>query len=75
MSLVGDVNAFEVTPPSGIIDSQTANIYVKPLISEASRDYKVQLKFTVRRSDGRMIAADDIVQTGGIYTIVLPRNN
>lgn len=75
VSLVGDVNAFEVTPPSGIINSQTANIYVKPLISEASRDYKVQLKFTVRRSDGRMIAADDIIQSGGIYTIVLPRNN
>ena len=75
VSLVGDVNAFEVTPPSGIINNHTANIYVKPLISEASRDYKVQLKFTIRRSDGRMIAADDIVQTGGIYTIVLPRNN
>ena len=75
VSLVGDVNAFEVNPPSGIINSQTANIYVKPLISEASRDYKVQLKFTIRRSDGRMIAADDIVQAGGMYTIVLPRNN
>ena len=75
VSLVGDVNAFEVTPSTGIIDSQTATVYVKPLVSSPTRDYKVQLKFTVRRSDGRMIAADDVIQKNGIYTIVLPRNN
>ena len=75
VSLVGDVNAFEVSPATGIIDNQTATVYVKPLVSSPTRDYKVQLKFTVRRSDGRMIAADNIIQTGGIYTIVLPRNN
>ena len=75
VSLVGDVNAFEVSPLSGIIDNQTATIYVKPLITSPVRDYKVQLKFTVRRSDGRMIAADDIIQANGKYTIVLPRNN
>lgn len=75
VSLVGDVNAFEVSPSTGTIDSQTATIYVKPLIDSPTRDYKVQLKFSVRRSDGRMIAADDVVQKNGIYTIVLPRNN
>ena len=75
VSLVGDVNAFEVSPATGIIDSQTATIHVRPLVSSPTRDYKVQLKFTVRRSDGRMIAADDMIQGGGIYTVVLPRNN
>ena len=75
VSLVGDVNAFEVSPTTGIIDNQTATVYVKPLISSPTRDYKVQLKFTVRRSDGRMIAADNVIQTNGIYPVVLPRNN
>ena len=75
VSLTGDVNAFEVSPSTGVIDTQTATIYVRPLISSPIRDYKVQLKFTVRRSDGRMIAADNIIQANGIYTIVLPRNN
>ena len=75
VSLVGDVNAFEVSPSTGIIDNQTATVYVKPLVSSPTRDYKVQLKFTVRRSDGRMIAADNIIQASGTYTVVLPRNN
>lgn len=75
VSLTGDVNAFEVSPATGIIDSQTATIHVRPLVSSPTRDYKVQLKFTVRRSDGRMIAADNMIQGGGIYTVVLPRNN
>ena len=75
VSLVGDVNAFEVSPSTGVIDTQTATIYVKPLVASPTRDYKVQLKFTVRRSDGRMIAADNIIQVNGIYTVVLPRNN
>ena len=75
VSLVGDVNAFEVSPATGIIDSQTATVYVRPLVSSPTRDYKAQLKFTVRRSDGRMIAADNIIQANGIYTVVLPRNN
>ena len=75
VSLTGDVNAFEVSPSTGIIDSQTATIHVRPLVASPTRDYKVQLKFTVRRSDGRMIAADNMIQGGGIYTVVLPRNN
>jgi hypothetical protein len=75
VSLMGDVNAFEVSPSTGIIDSHTATIHVRPLVSSPTRDYKVQLKFTVRRSDGRMIASDNLIQSGGIYTVVLPRNN
>jgi hypothetical protein len=75
VSLTGDVNAFEVSPATGIIDSQTATIHVRPLVSSPTRDYKVQLKFTVRRSDGRMIAADNMIQSNGTYTVVLPRNN
>ena len=75
VSLTGDVNAFEVSPSTGIIDNQTATIYVKPLITSPIRDYKVQLKFTVRTSSGRMIAADNVIQGNGIYTVLLPRNN
>ena len=75
VSLVGDVNAFEVTPSTGVISGQTETIYIKPLVASPTRDYKVQLKFNVRRSDGRMIAADNIIQGNGIYTVVLPRNN
>ena len=74
-SLTGDVNAFEISPSTGIIDSQTATVHLKPLIASPTRDYKVQVKFTIRRSDGRMIAADDLIQRNGVYTIVLPRNN
>ena len=75
VSLTGDVNAFEISPSTGIIDSQTATVHLKPLIASPTRDYKVQVKFTIRRSDGRMIAADDLIQRNGVYTIVLPRNN
>lgn len=75
VSLVGDVNAFEVSPSTGIIDTHTATVYIKPLVTSPTRDYKAQLKFTVRRSDGRMIAADNVIQINGIYTVVLPRNN
>ncbi len=75
VSMVGDVNAFTVSPSTGIIDSETATITIKPEIDSPTRDYKVQLKFTVRRSDGRLIVADNIIQSAGVYTVVLPRNN
>ena len=73
ISLTGDVNAFEVTPDNGEIDGNTAHISVKPLISDPKRDYKVKLKFAVRRADGRVITADEVQPT--VYTIVLPQNN
>jgi hypothetical protein len=75
VSLVGDINAFEVFPSTGIINSHTATIFVRPLVKSPTRDYKVKLKFTIRRSDGRMISADNIIQANGVYTVVLPRNN
>lgn len=74
ISLSGDVNAFEVTPDNAEIDGQTAHITVKPLVSDPKRDYKVKLKFAVRRPDGRVITADEEVQPV-VYTIVLPQNN
>ena len=74
ISLSGDVNAFEVTPDNAEIDGQTAHITVKPLVSDPKRDYKVKLKFAVRRADGRVITADEEVQPI-VYTIVLPQNN
>ena len=77
ISLTGDVNAFEVTPDNGEIDGNTAHISVKPLISDPKRDYKVKLKFAVRRADGRIITAEDIQGKNGqdAYTIILPQNN
>ena len=73
ISLTGDVNAFEVTPDNGEIEGNTVHISVKPLISDPKRDYKVKLKFAVRRADGRVITADEVQPT--VYTIVLPQNN
>ena len=73
VSLSGDVNAFEVTPDNGEIDANTAHITIKPLIKDPKRDYKVRLKFAVRRADGRVITADEVQSE--IYTVVLPQNN
>ena len=77
ISLTGDVNAFEVTPDNGEIDGSFAIINVKPKISDPKRDYKVKLKFAVRRPDGRVVSADDVQGRGGqnAYTIILPQNN
>ena len=62
ISLSGDIDAFRVTPDSGEIDARTAHIRVVPLIYDPKREYKVKLKFAVRRPDGRIIAADELVQ-------------
>ena len=78
VSLEGDVEAFSISPDNGEIDGNTATIIVKPLIAEPKRDYKVTLKFVVRKSDGRIIAADEVIQReGGVltkYAIILPSN-
>ena len=62
ISLSGDIDAFRVTPDSGEIDARTAHIRVVPLIDDPKREYKVKLKFAVRRPDGRIISADERVQ-------------
>lgn len=78
VSLEGDVDAFEVTPNNGGIDGSTATILIKPLVGDPKRDYKVTLSFAVRRSDGRVISANDPIQGIGEnmikYTIILPSN-
>ena len=78
VSLEGDVDAFSVTPNNGEIDGSTATILIKPLVGEPKRDYKVTLSFAVRRTDGRVIAANDPIQKIGDnivkYTIILPSN-
>lgn len=78
VSLEGDVEAFSISPDNGEIDGNTATITVKPLIAEPKRDYKVTLKFVVRKSDGRIIAADEVIQREGgaltKYAIILPSN-
>ena len=77
ISLTGDVNAFKVTPDNGEIDGGPATIAVYPRISDPKRDYKVKLKFAVRRPDGRVITAEDVQgkNSQDAYTIILPQNN
>ena len=58
----GDIDAFRITPDSGEINNSTAHIRVVPLIDDPKREYKITLKFAVRRPDGRIIAADELVQ-------------
>ena len=81
-TLTGDIDAFTLTPESGIIDGNTANIAItpKPEAMEMKRDLKVQVRFAVRRTDGRTIIADDMIQPENAedesvkYTIILPAN-
>ena len=58
----GDIDAFRITPDSGEINKSTAHIRVVPLIDDPKREYKITMKFAVRRPDGRIIAADELVQ-------------
>lgn len=75
VSLTGDIDAFEVSPSSGLIDGTTATVSIKPLVADPQRDYSVNVKFAVRRPDGRVIAADDVLQPADSkYTIVLSSN-
>ena len=62
ISSSGDIDAFRITPDSGEINKSTAHIRVVPLIEDPKREYKITLKFAVRRPDGRIIAADEMVQ-------------
>lgn len=80
-TLTGDIDAFTLTPESGVIDETTSTIAVtpKPEAMGLDRDVKVQLKFAVRRTDGRTIQADNMIQPDDQndyvkYTIVLPAN-
>ena len=80
-TLTGDIDAFTITPESGIIDGKETTIAVtpKPEAMGLNKDLKVQVKFAVRRTDGRTIAADEMIQpTNAVgyvkYTIVLPAN-
>lgn len=80
-TLTGDIDAFTLSPESGVIDETVSTITVtpKPEAMELDRDVKVQLKFAVRRTDGRTIQADNMIQPDDQddyvkYTIVLPAN-
>lgn len=76
-TLTGDIDAFEIYPESGVIDGGVATINVapKPEALGLQRDFKVKVKFAVRRTDGRTIAADDVLQPAGTeYTIILSAN-
>lgn len=79
VSLEGDVQAFAITDDvapiedaMGPIDGTSHSIRVVPKISNPDRDYVVQLKFVALTADGRVIAADDVVQDKDIYQLILP---
>ena len=79
VSLEGDVQAFTITDDvapiedaMGPIDGTLHTIRIVPKISNPDRDYVVRLKFVVLTADGRVLAADDVVQQDGIYQLILP---
>lgn len=80
VSLEGDVQAFTITddvPPiedaMGPIDGILHTIRIVPKISNPDRDYVVRLKFVVLTADGRVLAADDVVQgQNNVYQLILP---
>lgn len=82
VSLVGDIDAFEIIPDNGIIDGKEAKFVVRSKVDDPKREYQAKLKFAVRRSDGTVVSADvvlmDIDKDGDItddqYTIILSRN-
>lgn len=74
-ALEGDVDAFTLIDGEGAINGTAAIVKVAPAISNPVRDYKVELRFIVRKSDGTTLDADDFVQPDGKkYTIVLQKN-
>ena len=80
-TLTGDVDAFTLSPENGVIDGNVAEITLTPKLkaTDISKDLKVQVKFAVRRTDGRTISADDIIQPSSDpnyvkYTVVLAAN-
>ena len=74
-ALEGDVDAFTLIDGEGAINGTAATVKVAPAISNPVRDYKVELRFIVRKSDGTTHDADDFVQPDGKkYTIVLQKN-
>ena len=77
VSLVGDVDAFEIENNLGPIDGNLHRIMIKPKILSPERDYSVKLQFMVMTANGDTHLAD-LVQTQGhgeIYSIVLQKAN
>ena len=82
VSLEGDVQAFVITDDvspiedaMGPIDGEEHTIRIVPKISNPDRDYVVRLRFVVLTADGRVLAADDLVQDSkpeNIYQLILP---
>lgn len=82
VSLEGDVQAFVITDDvapiedaMGPIDGNVHTIRIVPKISNPDRDYVVRLRFVVLTADGRVLAADDLVQDSNIaniYQLILP---
>jgi hypothetical protein len=70
-SLTGDINAFDISPKSGIINGESATILVTPKIDSPKRDYKVKVRFAVRLANGTVIPAAEINPSDDQYSIVL----
>ena len=78
VSLEGDVQAFEIMDDvspiedaMGPIDGIEHTIRIIPKISNPDRDYVVKVKFVVLTADGRILAADKLVQDD-VYQLILP---
>lgn len=74
-TLVGDSDAFYLSPENGVINGEASYIRIVPkyIADNLQRDVKVKLKFLVKTADGRTIAAD-VIQGDNIYTIVQSAN-
>ena len=69
------MDAFTLIDGEGEINGTAATVKVAPAITNPVRDYKVTLRFVVRKADGTTLDADDFVQPARKkYTIVLQKN-
>lgn len=57
----------------GVVDAQSATIAIYPKIADPKRDYKLQLRFSVRTSSEQILDINDAVQPT-VYTIILQKD-
>lgn len=77
LALDGNLNAFEVSPKTQIIDDNPVNFTITPLVGDPKIDYKTQLHLYLVHSDSTVSELDALVmgETAGEpnnYTIILP---
>lgn len=77
LALDGNLNAFEVSPKTQIIDDNPVIFTITPLVNDPKIDYKTQLHLYLVHSDSTVSELDALVmgETDGEpnnYTIILP---